>query len=366
MRIYLNVVNFLIIIFHHVALGNDSKFGFGWKCAQRRPLRALAHTLLLFDPEYVFLGDDDTYVNYPLLSQFVNKTLNPELHQDRVTYGSFCYANSITKLGFYYGGSGYIFGHRALSALISLEIIRDVHVNISMSEAQSQELSLYHTLLRLENESNLGGSYNHYFSLSERSFANSSTDNPSRPLLPLKPICSQNPLSLASDLRLNGSAIDCHAQKAAGIDHFTETKAQVTVRAIDLCVLLLSSEGTCHHSDHAITRCLAYGLGLRMKGIKCFCRPYEKIMRDLDPALTLTIAAAAPTLPTTPASYTLPNLPYKLIPYLMNHPQMCVGSHNVLCDVRVHLTCHRHRPLSLTDSRPVRFREHTPRKNNTA
>ena len=39
----------------------------GWGCAQRRPLRALSHTLLLFDPEFVLVVDDDTYVNLNLL-----------------------------------------------------------------------------------------------------------------------------------------------------------------------------------------------------------------------------------------------------------------------------------------------------------
>ena len=39
----------------------------GWGCAQRRPLRALSHTLLLFDPEFLLIVDDDTYVRVSLL-----------------------------------------------------------------------------------------------------------------------------------------------------------------------------------------------------------------------------------------------------------------------------------------------------------
>ena len=39
----------------------------GWACAQRRLLRAMAHTLLLFDPDIMIIGDDDTYINYPLI-----------------------------------------------------------------------------------------------------------------------------------------------------------------------------------------------------------------------------------------------------------------------------------------------------------
>lgn len=41
--------------------------GAGWACAQRRPLRALAHVLVLYDPTFIILVDDDTYVNYPLI-----------------------------------------------------------------------------------------------------------------------------------------------------------------------------------------------------------------------------------------------------------------------------------------------------------
>jgi hypothetical protein len=41
----------------------------GWQCAQRRPLRALSHALLLFDPVFAVVLDDDTFLNYRLLMQ---------------------------------------------------------------------------------------------------------------------------------------------------------------------------------------------------------------------------------------------------------------------------------------------------------
>ena len=41
----------------------------GWRCAQRRPLRTLAHTTLLFDPQFILMVDDDTYVNFNLLME---------------------------------------------------------------------------------------------------------------------------------------------------------------------------------------------------------------------------------------------------------------------------------------------------------
>jgi hypothetical protein len=40
----------------------------GWGCAQRRPLRALAHATLLYDSDFVFLVDDDSYINIKLIT----------------------------------------------------------------------------------------------------------------------------------------------------------------------------------------------------------------------------------------------------------------------------------------------------------
>ena len=37
------------------------------RCAQNRPLRALAHILLLYDPIYILIADDDTYINIQML-----------------------------------------------------------------------------------------------------------------------------------------------------------------------------------------------------------------------------------------------------------------------------------------------------------
>jgi hypothetical protein len=48
----------------------------GWACAQRRPLRALAHVLTLLDPQVVILLDDDTLLNYRLLVAKVRPCLH--------------------------------------------------------------------------------------------------------------------------------------------------------------------------------------------------------------------------------------------------------------------------------------------------
>eukprot|EP01042_Synura_sphagnicola_P013373 gene13373-16974_t len=57
--------------------------------------------------------------------------------------------------------------------------------------------------------------------------------------------------------------------------------ARVNVRVVDLCVLLMSGENTCHHSDHAVTRCLAYGLGVSFRATRCDCKSFDDILKIL-------------------------------------------------------------------------------------
>jgi hypothetical protein len=49
----------------------------GWACAQRRPLRALSHVLLLFEPEVIIILDDDTFFNLPLFLEKYFFSHNP-------------------------------------------------------------------------------------------------------------------------------------------------------------------------------------------------------------------------------------------------------------------------------------------------
>eukprot|EP01042_Synura_sphagnicola_P006136 gene6136-7832_t len=91
-------------------MGNQSFRTFGWKCAQRRPLRALAHALALFDPNYVFLGDDDTYVNVPLLQQFREAAIHRGMDSQLICYGS----RICQGCDFFLGGTGYIFGREVV------------------------------------------------------------------------------------------------------------------------------------------------------------------------------------------------------------------------------------------------------------
>ncbi len=98
----------------------------GWGCAQRRPLRALAHVLLLFDPDYMILLDDDTYLNFPLLqSRFgllINSTLRTESAYLGEAMGKTGDMGHVSKLGFFVGGAGYILGKELLNRLVHREV----------------------------------------------------------------------------------------------------------------------------------------------------------------------------------------------------------------------------------------------------
>ena len=94
---------------------------FGWRCAQRRPLRALAHVLQLFDPSLVVLLDDDTYLNYPLLVERFGSYLFNDMATKPIYMGEFIGKTGVhghlSMEGIFAGGAGYILGHRVLQIL---------------------------------------------------------------------------------------------------------------------------------------------------------------------------------------------------------------------------------------------------------
>ena len=96
----------------------------GWACAQRRPLRALAHLLTLLDPQVVILLDDDTMLNYPLLMQKYGAYLTEGAMAQRLLImgelgGKWGELGHVTKWGMFAGGAGYIFGKQTIKALTS-------------------------------------------------------------------------------------------------------------------------------------------------------------------------------------------------------------------------------------------------------
>jgi hypothetical protein len=84
----------------------------GYACAQRRALRAMSHTLLLFDPDFLLVVDDDTYVNTDLLNYGtkLNTYILHTMSKQNIVLGQLTEGKKITMKGFYYGGAGYLMG----------------------------------------------------------------------------------------------------------------------------------------------------------------------------------------------------------------------------------------------------------------
>lgn len=98
----------------------------GWGCAQRRPLRALSHALLLFEPEFLLIVDDDTYVNLNLLlygSILSGVLLKDEVRLGNIAMGHLTGGNKITRNGFFYGGAGYLLTKGLLEKLVSYKLV---------------------------------------------------------------------------------------------------------------------------------------------------------------------------------------------------------------------------------------------------
>lgn len=103
----------------------------GWRCAQRRPLRALAHVLSLFDPEYIVSLDDDTFFNFPLFLARFEQFLLVDKREQPILMGEWQGRTGpeghLTTEGILSGGAGYFLGKRLLDRLHSREVFAAGH-----------------------------------------------------------------------------------------------------------------------------------------------------------------------------------------------------------------------------------------------
>lgn len=128
-------------------LGRNPEVSEGYACAVRRPLRALAHVLLLYNPDTIFLGDDDTYVNYPLFVTAMQR-LESRMVNEPIILGS-----GYNK--FLMGGAGYIFGKNILSILADSNIKKSDHILSIVRQAERANLSSCELPCLPENTNNL-------------------------------------------------------------------------------------------------------------------------------------------------------------------------------------------------------------------
>ena len=103
-------------------IGRDSSRNRGWACAQRRTLRVIAHTLLLYNPDIMIIGDDDTYINYPLIINKLKYIIHKKMKVEPIALGNIDFQPLISPSGFFHGGAGYIFSSALITTLVSNSI----------------------------------------------------------------------------------------------------------------------------------------------------------------------------------------------------------------------------------------------------
>ena len=191
----------------------------GWACAQRRPLRAIAHVLSLFDPDFLLVVDDDTFVNMKYFNpgSLLNSYIQTTLRTENIVIGELNKdMRKITVNGFYYGGAGYLMGRGVMSRLTShsIDSQRRNGTDTFRSISQTSNLGLLDQVLKM-------------------------WDSP----------CTD---CVASRIPKKGEYIKNGA--------YAIRSATMTIRVIDLCVNMMAHMDSCYHSDHSLTRCLSHGI----------------------------------------------------------------------------------------------------------
>eukprot|EP01038_Epipyxis_sp_PR26KG_P004566 gene4566-6439_t len=194
----------------------------GWRCAQTRPLRTLSHVLLLFDPHFIVILDDDTFLNYHLLINKFSDIIYDNMTKDPIVIGEFVGKTGpfghLSKQGMFVGGSDLEDNYRSYQQILTLSLISDGLITC-LSDCMDNSNSAngwYH-----DKNNNL---LNYYYN-------------------------------------------NCIGNKPIMIDK--QWKLSIKIRLIDYCVNLMASDNTCLHSDHSVTRCFLYGAKAMPIGAVC-------------------------------------------------------------------------------------------------
>lgn len=281
--------------------GRRSRPGVGWICAQRRPLRALAHTLLLYEPNNVFLGDDDTYLNYPLYQSFMASRRKDKDEEEAAVYCYMEYPGQVSKRGFCAGGTGYILTKPVLDRLTRYSIPVPDGTNrtenipptttgfatftaaVTAAVASSKTTKATST----NHGTIVDDIYMHHLSLAKAVMKTFSIFSKSKCIhdiessdchsnvcdfscIHLPSIKSSHTIDKLLYIDKEEHSIYRNSMNTSTSKEKRESNRQGTVgqpiiqllastRLVDICVNLWADSQTCHHSDHSMTRCLLYG-----------------------------------------------------------------------------------------------------------
>lgn len=195
----------------------------GWACAQRRPLRAMAHVIKLYSADFLLVVDDDSYVNMKLLSygSVLSSHILHTMNKSPLVYGDLR-TGVITARGFFFGGGGYLIGRAVVDLLVSHEII-------------GLRSDVLHPML-------------HSHQLGALGVLNETLNN--------------------REDRCKNCA---HVQRIFPINSTDAVykRASLDIRVVDLCVNMMAQSGTCYHSDHSISRCLAHAIYADLSNAGC-------------------------------------------------------------------------------------------------
>lgn len=183
-------------------------------CAHRRPLRALAHVMKLFDTDFLLVADDSTYVNMKMLSHgtLLSTYILQHMSVTRIAIGK----QEEAMQGNYSGMGCYIMGRAVLEGLSSRV----------MQARTVSDSGVYHIGSQIEPLSLL--------------------DEALESVEVLCDSCAQvrPPVTVTAATNQSGQYVT----------------ADIEVRVIDICVNIMAGRGTCYHSEHSMTRCLAHAV----------------------------------------------------------------------------------------------------------
>ena len=296
----------------------------GWGCAQRRPLRVLAHTLLLYDPTFVVLVDDDTFVNFPMLMQRWSTYLLDTMVKEPIVLGErmgkWGERGHLSKKGLFAGGSGYILGKALLAQLVAHEVwalgglgIERGPDSVALAKDQafygdayrsSLQMSALSVLADAVGQSNRKCPKSEVYETEQKNmvFGSSNTgDMCISSLLPKrrKSVLHGQKHSVSASTTVaetgllqpknwywpSSSLLDMPSKAKDSLNAypFDSMVVPINTRLIDLCSALMSNEGTCQHSDHAMGRCLLYGASGIPVGAVCETQVPLHTVPKIDP-----------------------------------------------------------------------------------